>query len=82
MELQQTAHDPDVTDVRDIAQPARCAAQQRGDHGLRYEVLRTADTDLTLQRGSAVDKQYVISAVDGHGSRVPWRVGQGPEGKG
>ncbi|GGV55693.1 hypothetical protein GCM10010340_34390 [Streptomyces griseoloalbus] len=82
MQLQQTPYDPDVADVRNVAQTARCAAQQRGDHGLRYEVLRTADTDLALQRGSAMDKQYVFSAVDGHESRVPWEWGKGPEGKG
>ncbi len=46
---------------------ARCPAG--GDHGLRHEVLRTADTDLALQRGSAVDKQDIV--VDGHESRVP-----------
>src|SRR5690606_776821 len=82
VQLQQAAYDPHVADVRHVAQPARCAAQQRGDHGLRYEVLRTADTDLALQRGSAVDQQYVISAVDGHGSRVPWGGGAGPKGTG
>src|SRR5690606_25449509 len=82
VQLQQAAYDTDVADVRNIAQSARSTAQQGGDHGLRYEVLRTADTDLALQRGSAVDQQYVISAVDGHGSRVPWGGGAGPKGTG
>ena len=61
MQLQQSAYDTHVTDVRNVAQSTRLTAQQGGDHGLRYEVLRTADTDLALQRGSAVDKQYVVS---------------------
>src|SRR5581483_2412560 len=69
VQLEQAAHDPHVTDVGNIAQSARRAAQQGGDHGLRYEVLRTSDTDLALQRGSAVDKQDIV--VDGHVSRVP-----------
>ncbi|GAA3232500.1 hypothetical protein GCM10020256_47890 [Streptomyces thermocoprophilus] len=51
VQLEQPADDPHVTDVRNIAQSARLTAQQGGDHGLRYEVLRTADTDLALQRG-------------------------------
>jgi hypothetical protein len=71
VQLQQSAYDPHVTDVRNVAQSTRLAAQQGGDHGLRYEVLRTADSDLALQRGSAVDNQYVVRAVDGHVSRVP-----------
>ena len=69
VQLQQSAYDPHVTDVGHVAQPARLTAEQRGDHGLRHEVLRTADTDLALQRGSAVDKQYIV--CDGHESRVP-----------
>ncbi len=69
VQLEQAAHHPHVTDVGNVAQAARLAAQQGGDHGLRYEVLRTADTDLALQRGSAVDKQDIV--VDGHVSRVP-----------
>ena len=81
VQLEQTAYDTHVADVRNIAQSAWRAAEQCGDHGLRYEVLRTADTDLALQRGSAVDEQYVVIAVDGHVSRVPMSRA-GPEGKG
>ncbi len=91
VQLQQPAHDAHVANVGDIAQSARGAAQQGGDHGLRYEVLRTADTDLALERGPAVDKQYIVRAVDGHVSRVPmsWAgvcvgrpVGREPKSKG
>ena len=60
VQLQQPAHDPHVADVGHVAQPARPAAEQRGDHGLRHEVLRAADTDLALQRGAAVDKQDIV----------------------
>lgn len=60
MQLQQPSYDAYVADVGHIAQPTRSAAEQGGDHGLRYEVLRTTDTDLTLQRGSAVDKQDIV----------------------
>ncbi|GAA3835515.1 hypothetical protein GCM10023083_79570 [Streptomyces phyllanthi] len=70
MQLEQSADHSDVTDVGDVAQSAGSAAEQRRDHCLRYEVLRTADPDLTLERGSAVDKQDIV--VDGHESRVPW----------
>ena len=82
VQLQQPAYDAHVADVGHVAQPARLAAEQGGDHGLRHEVLRAADTDLALQRGAAVDKQYIVCA--GHESRVP-RVGPGrggPAGKG
>ncbi|GEB54093.1 hypothetical protein SCA03_66440 [Streptomyces cacaoi] len=67
MQLEQAAYDADVADVRHVAESTRRTAQQRGDHGLGYEVLRTTDTDFTLQRGATVDKQYVGRAV-GHGS--------------
>ena len=83
VQLQQPAYDAHVADVGHVAQPARLAAEQGGDHGLRHEVLRAADTDLALQRGAAVDKQYIVCA--GHESRVPEmgsggarRCGQGP----
>ncbi|GAA3061053.1 hypothetical protein GCM10020000_50220 [Streptomyces olivoverticillatus] len=79
VQLQQTADDPHVTDVGDVAQAAGTAAEQRGDHGLRHEVLRAADADLSLERGAAVDKQDIVRA--GHGSRVPG-VGQGARRKG
>ena len=62
VQLQQSAHHPHVADVGHVAQPARPAAEQGGDHGLGHEVLRTADTDLALQRGAAVDKQYIVRA--------------------
>ncbi|GAA0431854.1 hypothetical protein GCM10010357_61850 [Streptomyces luteireticuli] len=79
MQLEESADDPDVPDVGDVAQPAGAAAEQRGDHGLRHEVLRTADTDLALERGTAMDKQDIVRA--GHGSRVPG-VGQVGKKKG
>jgi hypothetical protein len=82
VQLQESAYDTYVADVGDIAQPARPASQQGGDHGFRYEILRTADTDLALKRGSAVDKQDIV--VDGHESRVPmsWAgVGRRPAGR-
>ncbi|GAA3813934.1 hypothetical protein GCM10022206_60460 [Streptomyces chiangmaiensis] len=76
MQLQQSAYDAYVADVGDVAQAAWRTAQEGGDHGLRYEVLRTADTDFALKRGPAVDKEDIV--VDGHGSRVPWSWA-GPE---
>jgi hypothetical protein len=60
VQLQESAYDTNVSDVRYVAQSTWLTAQQGGDHGLGYEVLRTADTDLALERGSAVDKQYVV----------------------
>ncbi|GGZ76000.1 hypothetical protein GCM10010371_39770 [Streptomyces subrutilus] len=78
MQLEQPAHDPHVTDVGNVAQPAGFAAEQRGDHGLGHEVLRTADTDLALERRAAVDKQYIVTDCAGHESRVPGGVGRGP----
>ncbi len=56
VQLEQPAHDPDVADVGNVAEPAGFAAEQSGDHGLGHEVLRTADTDLALERGTAMDK--------------------------
>ncbi len=79
VQLQQAAHDAHVTDVGDVAQPAGPVSEQRGDHGLRHEILRAADADLSLERGAAVDKQDIVRA--GHGSRVPG-VGQGARRKG
>ncbi|GHI89407.1 hypothetical protein Sxan_67710 [Streptomyces xanthophaeus] len=78
MELEQTAYDAHVTDVGNVAQAAGSTAEQRGDHGLGHEVLRTADSDLALKRGAAVDKQYIVTDA-GHESRVPGGVGRGPE---
>ncbi|GGT27363.1 hypothetical protein GCM10010286_60900 [Streptomyces toxytricini] len=83
MQLEQPAHHPHVADVGNVAEPAGFAAEQSGDHGLRHEVLRTADTDLALQRGTAVDKQDIVCA--GHESRVPEGVhpaGPGETGRG
>ena len=64
VQFQKPAYDPDIADVGHVAEPARFAAEQRGDHRLRYEVLRAADSDLALERGAAVDEQDVV----GHGS--------------
>jgi hypothetical protein len=69
VQLEQPAHDAYVSDVGDIAQAARLTAEKGGHHGLGYEVLRTADTDLALERGTAVDKQHIGHV--GHSSRVP-----------
>ncbi|GHG70537.1 hypothetical protein GCM10018779_44720 [Streptomyces griseocarneus] len=76
MELEQPADDADVPDVGDVAQTAGAVAEQGGDHGLGHEVLRAADADLSLERGTAVDKQDIVRA--GHGSRVPgvWARGK------
>ncbi len=63
VQLQQAGDHLDVADVRDIAEPARLLPEQGGHHGLGYEVLRTADTDLTLERVAAVDKQDVVGHV-------------------
>ncbi|GAA2337961.1 hypothetical protein Scani_64640 [Streptomyces caniferus] len=76
VQLQQPAHHTYVTDIGHVAQSAGTAAEEGGDHGLRHKVLRAANPDLALERGAAVDKQYVVSR-DGHGSRVPGD-GQGP----
>ncbi|GAA2616534.1 hypothetical protein GCM10009863_32840 [Streptomyces axinellae] len=75
MQLEQAAYDAYVPDVGHVAQAARRAAQQGGDHGLGYEVLRATDTDLTLQRGAAVDEEYVRAV--GHGLRDSWMKGEG-----
>ena len=55
VQLEQAADDLDVADARHVVQPARCLAQQRGDHRLGDEVLGAADPDLAAQRGAAVD---------------------------
>lgn len=81
VQLEQPADDAHVTDVGNVAQPAGFAAEQSGDHGLGHEVLRTTDTDLALERGTAVDKQYIVTDA-GHESRVPERGGQGAREKG
>ncbi|GGU25221.1 hypothetical protein GCM10010289_53350 [Streptomyces violascens] len=75
VQLQQAPYDAHVADVGHIAQSARAAAEKGGDHRLRHEVLRAADADLALERGSAVDKQYIVCA--GHESRVPEWSGKG-----
>lgn len=71
VQLEQSADHADVTDVGHIAQAARAAAEQGGDHRLGHEVLRAADADLALQRGSAMDEQYIMAVCAGHESRVP-----------
>lgn len=76
VELEQSPYDPHVADVRHIAQPAGTTPEKRGDHGLGHQVLRAADADLALQRGSTVDKHYIV--FDGHESRVPEWAGGWP----
>ena len=44
------AHNPHVADVRDTREEAFGLTEKRGNHGLRDQVLCTANGDLTLER--------------------------------
>lgn len=57
--LEQRPHDGDVTDRRHVAQSAHGLAQERGDHGLRRQVLRALDIDTAAKRTSASDGEDV-----------------------
>ena len=64
VDLEQTADDPHVADVRHIPQHARAFAQQGRDHRLGDEVLGAAHLDSTAERDSAVDRDAVAFEAD------------------
>ena len=57
VQLEQPAHDLDVGDLRDAAQPARLLGEDDGDHRLGDEVLGTPDLDVADEGCAAVDDE-------------------------
>src|SRR5699024_8797438 len=58
VQTEQAGDDLDILDLRHVAQLGGFLTQQRRDHRLGDEVLRTPDADLPRQRDTAVDLQY------------------------
>ena len=57
--LEQRAHHRDIADGRDVAQHADGLTEQRGDHRLGREVLRSLDVDAAAQRAASTNGEDV-----------------------
>ena len=64
MQTQQVGYDVHVADFRHVLQHGFPRREQRGNHGLAYEILGSTNLDCAVERLAALNMEHIVFLFD------------------